>query len=279
MLASLLSLRPGDWEEARGHHTVLLNADPANVRLLRVIFRTAQSRGAEASVVSGMRILQALGIASPSAESSELDARTGSLAGDHKLSDPLWEKVRAIAEAASKEISQALDASESPSFGDLEGKARDFRTASLAAEAELIAPALLPLSDAKLGEVLTLLAALALDPERARGEGQLVNALSSALGRRTRRRLQKILAGESLETIEQIDFSAWRNECRALASAVALDASKGSLRAALIALACSDTRHNTTEPDDAGDISALVSASCEATELLRRAVRSWLWSI
>jgi hypothetical protein len=91
--------------------------------------------------------------------------------------------------------------------------------------------------------------------------------------------LQKILASESLETIEQINFSAWRNECRALASAVALDESKGSLREALIALACSDTRRSSTEPDDAGDISALVSASTEATGLLRRAVRSWLWSI
>jgi len=279
MLAGLLSVRPGDWDEARGHHELLLDADPANARLLQMVLRAAQSRGADAAVASGARILDALGVSSPCAERDAPEANAPRLAGNRRLSDPLWEKIRCLAQTASQEISTALESSGSASLGDRSGGGADFRTTALAAEADLIGPALLPLTDAKLGEILTLLAALALDPERARGEGQLVNALSSALGRRTRRRIQKILSGESLETIERIDFSECRNECRALAGAVALDTSGGSLRAALVALACTDTRRSSAEPDDAGDITSLVSASPEANALLRRVVRSWLASL
>ena len=277
-LAELLSHRPGDFEEARGHHRVLLEDEPADARLLRVVLRSAEQRGADSAAATGRRILESLGAAGASDMDAPAAEPTAPLAGNRKLSDPLWEKLRSVANESAKEIAEALGASGQPSLPGAGEAHSDFQSARLAAEAELLAPALLPLSDEKVGEVLTLIAALVIDPETVRGDGQLVNSLSAALGRRTRRRLRNLLAGESVETIEQMDFTAWRRECRGLAAAMALDATQGSLRDVLVALVCEAQERDPSEFAE-GDISALVGASPEARALLRRAVRSWLSSL
>ena len=57
-----------------------------------------------------------------------------------------------------------------------------------------------------------------------------------AIRRRTRRRLRRIFEGVTLAEIDAVDFSAWRQEVRALAAQIALDACGGDLRSALVAM-------------------------------------------
>jgi hypothetical protein len=150
-----------------------------------------------------------------------------------------------------------------------------FRAAAFAAEGRLWAPALLPLPTGEVGEILLLVATLALDAEPRHASGRLVNALSTTLGRRTRRGLRRLLEGVALEDLAAVDFGAWRSELRALAAAMALDESGADLRTALVALAA-ETSEGAAELAPGADLSAHVAASPEARSLLLRAERSWL---
>ena len=111
------------------------------------------------------------------------------------------------------------------------------------------------------------------------GDGRRVNALSGALGRRRRRRLTRILEGETLDAILAIDFAAWRSEVRALASWEALRESDCGPRTALVSL----VRENSDAPDadlrEGADLTALVRGHPVARALLRRIVCEWLSQI
>ena len=143
----------------------------------------------------------------------------------------------------------------------------------------LSAAALIPLTEQELGEVLTLTAAIALDPDQIHGDGRLVNAMSSAIRRRLRRRIRKILAGESLERIAAVDFGAWRTEVRAIASALAIDAGGGDLRTALMALIAEESDHPARDLPADADLTPYVAAYPRAQSLMRRVVQSWIASL
>ena len=149
----------------------------------------------------------------------------------------------------------------------------------LEAEGELTAPALLPLPTEELAEVVRLTVQLAIDPESVNGDGRLVNALSSGLRRRTRRKLRKLIGDTPVRELCEIDFAAWRCDVRALAAATALEASGCTLRTALTSL----VRENANALDpvlpEQANLTAHVEASSVALALLRRWLRDWLEGI
>jgi tetratricopeptide (TPR) repeat protein len=275
-LAEFLSHRTSDQEESLAHHEAILEADPTHASSLRVLMRIARERGDATTIATGLAILRSLGICSPSESEEELPAAPASFAGDRKLLDPVWEKLRLIAHEAAEEISSALESSERSPAAPSTDPTETFRAAALAAESELTASALLPLSQGELAEVLTLVAALSLEPDQVDGDGRMVNALSTAIRRRKARRLRKILAETRLAEIQGIDFGAWRTEVRALAAAVAIDETGGDLRTALRVLIATEGDHNDLRLPEDADLTPYVAAYPQAGALLRRAVRTWL---
>jgi tetratricopeptide (TPR) repeat protein len=278
-LAEFLSHRPDDRDEALTHHQALLEADPTHAPSLRVLMRIARERGNVAAIAGGLEILRALGIASPHEREEELPDAPPTFAGNRELADPLWEKLRRIANEASQEIATALGASEISSVAPSEDPVSAFRAAALAAESQLTASALIPLREQELAEVLKFVSALALHPDQVQGDGHLLNAMSSAIRRRARRRLRRILGGESLEAIAEVDFAAWRTEVRALAVAIALDETGGDLRTALGVLISEESDHAVLDLPDGADLTPYVAAYPQARALLRRVVRTWLQSL
>ncbi len=274
VLGSLLSHRPERWRDALGHLLVALERDPTHAQALRAALRVAASRPLPHAGDDGLAILRALGIAT----SSELAAAPAALsiraAGGAALDDPLHETLRLVAQQAAHEIGDALGHSgpPPPPAGD---PLAAFRAAVFAAEGRLSAPALLSLPTRELRELLLVVATLALDGEELRASGRHVNALTAVLGRRTRRGLRRLLEGVSLDALAAVDFAAWRSELRALAAAVALDATRGDLRTALVALVA-ETSEGAAQLPASADLSPAVAASPEARKLLRRAIRAWL---
>ncbi|MEE8475601.1 MAG: tetratricopeptide repeat protein, partial [Myxococcota bacterium] len=281
LLADLLALRPHDLSEALDHHRGLLDADPTHAASIRSVVRIALERGNEEAASNGRVIQEALGIAA----SGPADGRAGSLslrlATHESLADPLSEKLRQMAQTASHELAQALEGSEHSGPEDTASSdpTLSFRSELLVAQGRLTAPALLPLNNREVGEVLSLLAALALDPDQVRGDGQLVNALASSLGRRTRRRLKRILDQTSLEAVAGVDYSAWRRELHALATARTLDGIGGDLRTALVSLICGETDQSPRDLPPGADLTALIEGCPEADALLRLTLETWLESV
>jgi hypothetical protein len=278
VLADLLVHRPEDWSEALVQHRALLDADPTHPISLRAIVHIARGRGNDSAAADGLAIQRALGVVSPGTWDEAPEAVSIRLAGDSALADRVAERVRRMAQAATTELAEALDGS---STSDVEAPVdadatTAFRSAALAAEGRLTAPALVPLSDGEVREILLIVAALVLDPDQVRGDGQRVNALSSALGRRCRRRLRQILAGVSLDAVAAIDFAAWRNDVRALATAHALDEIGGDLRSALVALICASSDRSPGDLPPNANLAPLVAGCPEADVLLRRTLRLWL---
>jgi hypothetical protein len=115
-----------------------------------------------------------------------------------------------------------------------------------------------------------------LDPDGVHGDGKRVNALSSAITRRTRRKLKKLLEGTPLRSILDTDFAAWLRELRTFAAGAVLASGTGDLRTALCALVHEDGAGPPLESRPGDDISARVAASPLALALLRRIVRIWL---
>ena len=126
---------------------------------------------------------------------------------------------------------------------------------------------------------MTLVAQLALEPDQVQGDGELVNSLSAALGRRTRRRVRKLLEGISAEDIAAIDFAAWRTELRTMAHAAALDTTGGNLRAALLALSSDESLAETRVIDPDVDLSVHIGDRPTARTLLARVVLVWIDTI
>jgi hypothetical protein len=180
-----------------------------------------------------------------------------------------------VNESAS-ELATALDTPD-PGVGDTpDDPIAAFHAEALAAEGRLTAPALLPVATRELSDLVALIATLALDLERARGDGHIVNAVSSALKRRLLRRLRRHLNDDSMDEIDQIDFEDWRGEVRALAAAIAVDETGIDLRTALIALARNASEHHAEEISEYADLTAWVAERPAANALLRQAIRSWL---
>jgi hypothetical protein len=273
-----LSHRPADWREALTHHEWVLNANPCQVASLRTLLRVARERGNRQAVATGLGIARALGIGSP----LDREVSPGELAvapryaGNGELAQPLWEKLRQLVHECSDELAEALGASSSHAPLHSSDPVAAFHAAALAAEGRLTAAALLPLSGAELEEVMLLIAAIALEIERAHGDGRVVNAVASAIKRRLRRRLRRHIQDASIEEIESVDFGAWRANVRALAAAIAVEETGIELRTALIAL-LRDSADRRAEPiPDGADLCAWVSESPAASALLRQAIRSWL---
>ena len=168
-LAQLLSQRPGDWPEALRHHRAALEADPTVAASLRAVLRIAEGSGLQEAAAQGRAILRALGVASAADPEDAPAALARSLAADGKLADPLAETVRQIAQQAAGEIAAALDSSPALASAAGSGDVAAFRSAALAAQGRLTAPALLPLNAAQQGEVLKLVASLVVAPDLVHG--------------------------------------------------------------------------------------------------------------
>jgi tetratricopeptide (TPR) repeat protein len=279
-LAELLSHRPSEWDDALQHQRLLLDADPTDAAVLRVALRIARGREDEAAIAQGVHILRALGVASAyETESSDAAAVPPRKRSEATLDDPLQERLRHLAQEAAREIATALETPGEPEPPSSDDPEAAFRAAALMVEGQLTAPALLPLPTREVADLLVLIATLVLDPEQVRGDGRRLNALSSALGRRRRRRLTRILEGTSLDAIRSIDFDVWRSEVRALASWQALRESNQELRTALVAL----VRESPEAPDadlrEGADLTALVRGDPTARALLRRVVSEWIGPI
>jgi len=131
-------------------------------------------------------------------------------------------------------------------------------------------------TDREFGDLIQIVCALALDADQIQGEGRFVNALSSALKRKTRRRLRKMLGGVSIESIAGIDFRAWRSAVRAMAHSVAIDETRIEFGDVLVSLASQSTDGSTRDVTPGADLARLIEQSREAGALLRRAIGTWL---
>jgi hypothetical protein len=275
-LAEFLSHRPADWQEALAHHQWVLNEDPTHRTSLQVLIRLSRDAEDRGTFALGFAIANALGEASPADVEEDFTTSPAVFGGDLRLLNPLWETLREVVVEAADEIAASLGASdptEEPAAGDA---VAGFYAAAVVAEGKLSASALLPLTDRELGELIAVVCALALEAEQIQGDGGLVNALSSAVKRRTRRRLRKILEGVSMEQIAAIDFSDWRIAVRAMAQSVAIDQTRIEFGEALTSVA---SRSADETPDDNTGAAALpqrVARSREAGALLRRAIGTWL---
>jgi len=275
-LAELLSHRPGDWREAMEHHRIVLAARPTHPGCLRVALRIARGRGDAAGIALGVAIQRALGIASAYETEEEALEATPLVASESLLGDARFEILRRVAVEAAGEIASALQASiPGPASAPSDDPVLTFRGRMLAVQGELSAPALLPLSTRELEEVLRLVVQLVVEPAHVTGDGNLVNALAEALGRRRRRRLRRILTDlEAPEDLCEIDFCAWQTEMRALAAAETLRRTGAPLRTALLALIAG--------VDDASELAGesylapRVEADPAARAFLRRVVDHWL---
>ncbi len=277
-LAELLAHRPEHWSEAIRQHRDLLLGEPVRLASIRALLRISRGLGSEVGTATGLAILRALGTATPE-ERIEAPARPpASRDGGPSMSNPVWETARRIATIAAGEIGEALGVGSGPEMREsepLDSLAR-FRLAATAAQGELSAPALVPLPTPELASVITLVAELALDASSVSADGDLVNALSSALGRRVRRRVRKALGEVDAATIASIDFEAWRADLRGLASALALESGDVDFRVALTAwLQSGDGEDAGAIPPEA-DVAQLVATRPEASALLRSVITAWI---
>jgi tetratricopeptide (TPR) repeat protein len=259
-LADLLAADPTRRDEAVARHRELLEATPDRVTSLRALVTVAEASGRSELAADGRLLIEAIAGRLGPPESGGHGWLRLRVVGTPALENPIWERARQLARAVASEISRALDASEVLEPPEITGAVESFRLGAVVAEAALAGPALVPLRDDEAGAVLSTVAALAVQREVVCGHGRLVNALALRFGRGARRRAREALAGAAPEEIAEIDFVAWRSALRALASAVALDATGGDLHAALEALADEEDAERT---------------SPAARELLRRVVSAF----
>jgi tetratricopeptide (TPR) repeat protein len=277
-LADLLVHLPERQADAIVRHHELLDQNPLRVASIRALIAIARERGDLSATNDGLALLRALGAASPDERSGAPRRLTLRLSPVLTFEDPLWEALRASAQAAAPDLASALEASIAPDARSSPGQPEAaFRAAALTAEGELSAPALVPLSDAELGGVLSLVASLSLEREQVSGDGHLVNTLAESLTRRTRKRVKRLLEDFSREALDGVDFRAWRAELRTLAAVAALETTGGDLRTALRALLGEGTAAGREIPPEA-DLCAAVADSPATREFLRRVLRGWMRS-
>jgi hypothetical protein len=244
----------------------ILTRNPHRVASLRALLELEPGGGSSRS--AGLALLSAIGCATP--EERESARGSALIPAEETLHDPLFECARQIAQAASREIAQALETASPEIRTRVDDPVARFRTRTLASAAELSAAALLPLPTEELQTVLGVIAGLCTETDSVQGNGHLVNALASALGRRARKRVRRLLEDHTAEQIAGIDFDRWRAELQALAAMVVLRRKGGQLRTALLAR---------SKPPEGADLSALVEASPGAGALYCRLVRAWIDSL
>jgi tetratricopeptide (TPR) repeat protein len=270
-LADLLVHRPERRVECIERQRRILTRNPHRVASLRALLQLEPGGGSSRS--AGLALLSAIGCATP--EERERARGSALIPAEETLHDPLFECARQIAQAASREIAQALETASPEIRTRVDDPVARFRTRTLASAAELSAAALLPLPTEELQTVLGVIAGLCTETDSVQGNGHLVNALASALGRRARKRVRRLLEDHTAEQIAGIDFDRWRAELQGLAAMVVLRRKGGQLRTALLAL-LDDAR---SKPPEGADLSALVEASPGAGALYCRLVRAWIDSL
>ncbi len=275
-LAELLSHRPGDWDEALVHLHTVLSTRPAHANCLRVALRIARGREDAAQVATGIALQRELGVASPYDNDEDVSMAAPFVTEPATLGDEHFERLRQIAIEASPEMAAALGAGAgAPEPPGSDDGVVAFRSRMLAVQGELSSPCLLTRSASDVGAVLRLVAELVLEPNHVTGDGNLVNALSEAIGRRRRRKLRRILGDEArAEDFADLDWEAWGIEMRALAAAETMRRNGASLRTALVALA-SETESATGLRDETV-LAPHVEADPSARAFLVRVVRDWL---
>ena len=277
-LADLLNHLPGNAIRSLQHHQALLDAEPTRRQSIRGLLQLVDGRDARVEDF-GLAILRALGIAAASEQQEAPASLPLEVAGNTVLEDPLFEKVRRMAQLAAEELGQgggtSANGSERASQGEASPEDHADGVASYLAvfertEGELLAPALSDHTRDQLRETLCDLAAQVLEVESPSGGNAKAENAELRLGRWTRRKLRKHLEGTEIAELLAIDYAAFRAAVRSLAAAVALDRCNGDLRSALIALAWAGD----SVPDlmDMSDICARVSGSPTANGLLRRVV-------
>ena len=275
-LADLLVHRPEGWDEAIDRHRELLDGNPVRLASLRGLLRIARGQGNEIAISSGLAILRGLGAATPE-ERSEAPVRLATPVRRRQLADPIFEAARKVCEECAGEMAEALGGGP-PAAVDVESPdpVARFRALATAAEARLAAPALVPLATEELASVVQLTVQLACEAEGVSGDGNLVNGLSAALGRRAKRRVRKALGEIQPEQIVEIDFDAWRAELRALASVVALEDGELEIRSGFLAWLHAADPDGARHIGDDGDLRELVAARPETRALLRRLTETWV---
>lgn len=273
-LAELLTHVPARWDEARRRHRELLELAPTRVASIRALARIAQGRPAEEAAANGLALLRALGAASAEERDLAPERLRLGVAGAASLEHVSFERLRLGFREVAAELAEALGSAASPTPGGDAPRAR-FRELALRAEADLTAPCLVPLGPDGVREVALVLSGLVHERDAVAADGGLVNRLSSAIGWRARRRLAKRLGALVPEEIADLDFAAWHEEIRAFAHAMALDASGGDLRGALVALLEDARRAAAPRLDESADLCALIDATPAAAALLRRVVLAW----
>ncbi len=274
-LADLLAADPAAQDEAVARHLELLESTPERVESQQALTRLAEADGRPAVAADGRAILRALGAHAPE-EADTLPSRLAvTVAASPALENPVWERARLLARVAAPEIARALLASCSLEPPLVSQPIESFRLAAVVAEAALAAAPLVPLCDTEAGAVLATVAGLAARRDVLSGDGRLVNALAGQLDRSARRRVREALGSTAPEEIAEIDFAAWRSALRSLAHAVALDATRGDLRAALVALVDEHVPARFEPWERVRDLRAAVAATPTARELLRRSVVAW----
>jgi hypothetical protein len=238
------------------------------VASLRGLVHLAQGRSV-AVEATALTVLRALGAASP--DERERASAVVTPAPGAVLEDPSFECARELVRGAAPEIGQALLAASPNLEPTSEDPVERFRARLLACEAELAAPGLARLPNEELAELVSCLVRLARETDPAGGAGPLADGLAAALGRRTRRRLGRILEerGAPAEALASIDFGSWRAELRALAAAEALRRSGETFRTALLALLSDEPG---LRPAPEADLAPLVERAPEARALVRRVV-------
>ncbi|MGH0034250.1 MAG: tetratricopeptide repeat protein [Myxococcota bacterium] len=272
-MARLLEHVPERESESVELHSRLLALDPARAGSLRALGAIASRRDDRLGREAGLSLLRALGAASPAEASEAPRGLPLRLAEAPTLSDATAESVRRLVQETGREIADALGL---PVGHDVPDGRSEEEIGFLVAFAEerdrLGAPGLSSLADDELARVLFQVSATVLSRPAASQDDELAAALERKLGLWSRRRLRRMLDGVSLEAIERIDPTRWREELTRLAAEAALDRIGGDLRTALVALALDPAE---PLPADSADISDLVRRSPAARALLLRATAAW----
>ncbi len=281
-LALILVHQADAWKEAVKLNRAILWKNPSRVASLHAVMKVLRQRKKRIGEEDGAALLGALGVAPPSQRDRDEKPPVFSLrvSGKTELSDPLWETARKVLHTSKEEIAQALKVRNqgTESFENESDPQARFRVAALNAEGELTAPALVPLSNTEVMTVLRLVCQFALGSEQVEGDGSMVNAFAANLSRRAQRRVKRILGTYTVEDIESIDISLWRQELRDLANACALDSTEGDLWSALRVLV-RDNHPDGDRCDLSGNIQELVQGAPAAQALQTRATHFWLDSI
>jgi hypothetical protein len=240
------------------------------------MLRIAWERNRDTAIADGTCLLGALGIASASDAAMAPERPSFRLAGEARMTDELHESLRLMVARNEREIGAALAVpAAAPEIPRSSDPVAIFRATALEAESALAARALLPLTDEEVGEVVTCVATLALEPDSVDASGATLNALAAALGGRARRRMKKTLGKIGVADVQAVDFAVWRSELRALAAAQAVDEGGCSLRAAFVALTSSAEDRASSEVAPDADLTTRVADCPEAGELLRRFITLW----